>query len=930
MKRVSLLLVVFFLLVGATLAFSYANADPGAFDPTYGEDGVTIVDFNGGGGQPTAMVLQADGKLTAASWVNGYPGDFGLARLLPNGNLDPSFGEGGIVTSRFTDDPDLPISPWTIVERSNGGYVVGGEICDADYITCEFATAAYLPDGSPDPSWGTDGVVFSNLDDVNSLFSWPPRGIEQPDGKVVIGGIVYQTDGDVDMLLRRHNMDGSLDTTFGNNGMAVYDFDGEGNYVENVLPLPGNKILTVGGFGEVIDPFNYTIDKGFLAVFNEDGSLDTSFGGDGLVTWTHGDEGAAPEDLAIGSDGTIYAAGIVTTPDGPWDCAVWAFDEDGVLDSGFGDLGVSIIDSGFDDWCTSIARLPDGGIALGGSAYPVDSRSRSDEHIASRLAALGETADSFAFRLNPDGSMDDTFGDNGIYLFDLDGEENQTFLLRAQKDGKLLLTGQIVDPDTGFMEMTTVRLQGDGNFLANPGMLDPTYGEDGVTLTDFGGADDLANANALMPDGKWVVGGWVNSYPGDFGLARYRTDGRLDPNFGDGGKVVTAFTSDPDAVDAAWQVVARPNGGVFAIGDVCDADYIVCDIAIAAYLEDGSLDNSFGNGGLVTTDPGTFTAYAWPTRAVLQQDGKLVVGGVVIQDDDAVDLLFIRYNADGSLDTTFGTDGITIEDLGGVDSFLQDVVAVPGGKIVGVGVFGGFVDPLTTEEDAGFLTRLNSDGTLDMSFGGGDGFVTWDNGGAPTSGRYVLVTPDNHLLALGYRNVGPDADCTLRRYDMDGNLDTTFGDNGQVIIDTGQDDGCLKMALTPDNKVAIIGPTSPVEEPEAAADDTIALGLRGRASGNLSLAGQSPVTRSTQEEALGNFLALYNLDGTPDTTFGENGLLRYDIYDGVGIGYNIAIQNDGKYLIAGDVPVGDFLDFGVLRLLGDGPAAQTYLPSVQR
>lgn len=462
-KRVSLLLVLFFLLVGATLAFSYANADPGALDPTFGDEGVTVVDFNGGGGTPTSVVLQADGKLTIANWVNGYPGDFGLARLLPNGHLDPSFGQGGIVTSRFTDDPDLPVSPWTIVERSNGGYVVGGEICDADYISCEFATAAYLPDGSPDPSWGTDGVVFSNLDDVSSLFSWPPRGIEQPDGKVVIGGIVYQTDGDVDMLLRRHNVDGSLDTAFGEDGMAVYDFDGKGNYVENILPLPGNKILAVGGFGEVIDAFGYAIDQGFLAVFNEDGSLDTTFGEDGVVTWTHGDEGAGAEGLALGPDGTIYVTGIATTPAGPWDCAVWAFDADGVLDTGFGDEGVLVVDSGFDDWCTSIDKLPDGRLAVAGPVYPVgEEMTRSTGRMNARSAAPGETTDTITLRLNPNGSLDETFGDGGILVLDLDGTENEAYLVRAQRDGKLLLTGQIVDPDTGFMEMTTVRLLGDG------------------------------------------------------------------------------------------------------------------------------------------------------------------------------------------------------------------------------------------------------------------------------------------------------------------------------------------------------------------------------------------------------------------------------------------------------------------------------------
>jgi uncharacterized delta-60 repeat protein len=422
----------------------------------------------------------------------------------------------------------------------------------------------------------------------------------------------------------------------------------------------------------------------------------------------------------------------------------------------------------------------------------------------------------------------------------------------------------------------------------------------------------------------------VDSFPGDFGVARYRSDGKLDPSFGDKGKVVTAFTSDPDAVDAAWQVVARPNGGVFVIGDTCDADYIVCDIAVAAYLADGSLDTSFGGDGLVTTDPGTFSAYAWPTRTVLQPDGKLVVGGVAIQDDDAVDILLIRYNPDGSLDATFGTGGITIEDLGGVDSFLQDLVAAPDGKIIAVGLFGAFVDPISTVDDAGYITRFDTDGTLDLTFGGGDGLATWDNDGAPTNGRWVLVTPDNMLLALGNRDIAPNQDCTLRRYDMDGNLDTTFGDDGQVVIDVGQNDECLKMVLTPDNKLVIIGPSVPVANAEVVAGESAASTARGSALRRGSTLGQTPSARSGQMDAFSNFVARYNLDGTLDGTYGIGGLVRYNILDGAGTSYNVAVQNDGKVLLAGDVLVGDFIDFFTARLLGDGPAAQVFAPVIRR
>jgi hypothetical protein len=94
--------------------------------------------------------------------------------------------------------------------------------------------------------------------------------------------------------------------------------------------------------------------------------------------------------------------------------------------------------------------------------------------------------------------------------------------------------------------------------------------------------------------------------------------------------------------------------------------------------------------------------------------------------------------------------------------------------------------------------------------------------------------------------------------------------------------------------------------------------------------GQTPSARNAQGDPYNNFVARYNLDGTPDETFGNEGLLRYNILDGAGTAYNVAVQNDGKILLAGDVLVGDFIDFFTARLLGDGPAAQVFAPVIRR
>jgi uncharacterized delta-60 repeat protein len=472
-----------------------------------------------------------------------------------------------------------------------------------------------------------------------------------------------------------------------------------------------------------------------------------------------------------------------------------------------------------------------------------------------------------------------------------------------------------------------------GYARANPGALDPTWGKEGVVLTDFDGMDDFANAHVLQANGKYVVAGWVNIWPGDIGVARYLPDGRLDPQFGDGGLVVTAFSDDPDNVEAGWAAGDRPNGGVFVAADVCDADYNICELGVAAYLEDGTLDGSFGDDGLVTVNPGVAT-YAWPGRVILQPDGKLVIGGVVILDDDSVDLIFARFDEDGELDDAFGNGGISIIDLDGAENLLQDIVALPGDEILAVGSFGVLVDPINVEQGLGFLAQINSDGSLDDTFAGGDGYLTWDHGAEWAIGQHVVITPDDQILVLGYMAAEDGSDCTLQRYDLSGNLDTTFGDNGLVVIDSGQEDSCLEIEFTPDDKIVFGGPAwppAPEEDPELASSTGMNTRMQRRlmSRGMLRMGVSYPATR--QNELFENLIARYNADGTPDDTFGDNGLLRLSIEEGAGIIYNVTVQRDGKILAASDVLVDeDINDFGVIRLLGDGPAAQVYAPVVQR
>ncbi|MCO5179404.1 MAG: hypothetical protein M9896_05060 [Candidatus Promineofilum sp.] len=468
-----------------------------------------------------------------------------------------------------------------------------------------------------------------------------------------------------------------------------------------------------------------------------------------------------------------------------------------------------------------------------------------------------------------------------------------------------------------FVVMVGVFTLALGYVRARSGDLDPTWGDAGETLDAITDDEDWLNAHVLTDSGKYVVAGWAG-VPGDFAVVRYLPDGRLDTGFGDGGKVVTAFSDDPTLVDVAWATVARPDGGLYVAGDTCDADYFLCELGIAAYRADGTLDTAFSDDGLATVGSDLGPTYSWPGRAIVQPDGTLVVGGVIFLEED-VDLILARFHPDGTPDEMFGVDGVAMIDLGETENFMQDLMLLPDGKFLVAGVFGAAIDPLSSEQDAGYIARIQADGSVDMTFGGGDGYVSWNNNGQGALAQHSLLTPDNQLLILGYQTAADGADCTLNRFDIDGNPDLSFGTGGQVIIDIGRDDECFEMDFDRVGRIVFGGRDMPVEESAMA----MALNAAGRLGPHTAHRLAAPVNRD--DEPPGNVIGRYHADGTPDATFGDNGLLRLTLAGGAGLIFNLTVQPDGKTLVSGDT----LYEFVTARILGDGPAAQTFLPLVQ-
>jgi len=405
--------------------------------------------------------------------------------------------------------------------------------------------------------------------------------------------------------------------------------------------------------------------------------------------------------------------------------------------------------------------------------------------------------------------------------------------------------------------------------------LDSSFGTNGKVTTDFGGAGAAARTVAVQADGKILAAG-VAVFNGvaDFALARYNSDGTLDAGFGTGNIVTTAFDF-PGSFDRVFTVVQQPDGKFVAVGST--VINLFANFALARFNADGTLDASFGTSGIVTTG---FGVSAEATSAVVQSDGKIVAAGYA-NLDGADDFALVRYNSNGTLDASFGTGGkVTTAFLSQGFSEAQafSVAVQPDGRIVAAGnaVVGGGFDFA--------LARYNSSGTLDASFGTG-GRVTTDFAGANDQAESVFVQGDGKIVAAGaagpYINRG--FDFALARYNNNGTLDTSFGTSGKVTTDfAGTNDVPSEpsaIALQGDGKIVVMG-------------QTLVGGVYDFA------------------------LARYNGNGTLDTSFGTSGKVTTDFAGGNDVPFSVAVQPDGNIVVAGGATINGRADFALARYVG--------------
>ncbi len=339
-------------------------------------------------------------------------------------------------------------------------------------------------------------------------------------------------------------------------------------------------------------------------------------------------------------------------------------------------------------------------------------------------------------------------------------------------------------------------------YLAN-GTLDTSFGGTGTVTVDFGGSVDDGWPVAVQADGKIIAGGLVAvSGSIDFGLVRFNVDGSLDTSFGGDGTVTTAFL--PGTTDALIDLAVQPDGKIVAVGNV-NRGFGTANFALARYHADGSLDATFGVNGLVITDVSTPSAPRSDAAqaVVLQPDGKIVVGGISFTGTVTnQDFAFARYHADGTLDTTFGVNGTASVDIFRGLTLLQDIDLQSDGKIIAAG--GIRLGPF---EAHGVVTRLLADGSLDVSFGMGGTITTPAIGPIPD----ITVRPDGKLLAVSaaFSQHERSSDFAVARYLADGSLDPSFGfGTGIIRTDFTASEHAAAVAVQTNGRIVAAGSVS--------------------------------------------------------------------------------------------------------------------------
>jgi uncharacterized delta-60 repeat protein len=902
------------------------NAD-GSLDTSFDGDGKLIVPLGSSEDYGQSLSLQPDGKILVAGYsYNGTNYDVSLIRLNVNGSLDTSFDGDGKLIVPVGSGNDYS---YTLSVQPDGKILLAGHsLTGTDQ---DFSLIRLNVDGSLDTSFDVDGKLLmpvgSGDDSGRSL-------TVQPDGKILVAGVSSNGINN-DFSLIRLNADGSLDTSLDGDGKVLVPVGSSEDFGQSLSLQPDGKIL-VAGFS-----LNGGNDDFSLIRLNADGSLDTSFDGDGKLIVEVGGSSDYGYSISLQPDGKILVAGASYNGSN-YDFSLIRVNADGSLDTTFNGtaantLGGSVsytegaaavaLDTGVAIYDADLAALNNGaGDYSGASITLARSGGANAEDVFSALNNLSFTGGNAVLSgvtigtvSNAAGTLSITFNNNATQarvdeLLSSLAYANASGTPPASvqigwtfSDGNTSAQGSggaLTAQGTSTVNITAANESPVLNAAASPALpaiLENATNPSGITVASL-----VVDGSITDADGSATEAIAITALDASLGTWQYSTDGGtnwltidaakinsstnelallLGPNdkirmlpFGDlNGTLSSAITF------RAWDMSIGSTGDYTVIsnpgtsGSAFSAASDTASLTVTAVNDAPTFARAPGTGKLIVP---VGSGSDFGNSLAIQPDGKIVVAGLSSNGSD-YDFSLVRLNADGSLDTSFDGDGRLIVPVGSTDDYGYSLSLQPDGKILFAGTsFNG------SNQDFS-LIRLNVDGSLDTSFNG-SGKLVLPVGSGGDYGQSVTLQSDGKILVSGYSYNGSNYDFSLVRLNADGSLDTSFDGDGKLIVPVGStDDVGYSLTVQPDGKILVAG-----------------YSFNGT-NNDFSL-------------------IRLNADGSLDTSFDGDGKLIVPVGASNDAGRSVTVQPDGKIVVAGASYNGSNQDFSLIRLNADGSLDTTF------
>lgn len=608
--------------------------------------------------------------------------------------------------------------------------------------------------------------------------------------------------------------------------------------------------------------------------------------------------------MALLPDGKILVVGEASgAGGGSTDVALAQFNQDGTPDLTFGTGGMRSLDLyGGDDHINAVV-LQNGKIILAGDAY------RPSDTATYRIV----------LQLKSDGTLDGSFGTGGVVA-------TPTTVIGTgrsvgvESDGSLIVVGPATSAGQSGFGVT---------HYSALGIPDTSFGTAGAVFTPLAATAIGAQSVLVQSDNTFVIAGGGHS---DFAVARYNSNGSLDATMGGGSPVFTDFRyyAPVGSTDYGYYLLRLPDGKLLQAGTTGQA---LSQFGLARFNPDGSPDESFGFAGRAY---GGMTGIDHVQTILRRSDGKILVAGdgsVASQTQSHREMELMQFNADGSVDQSFGNHGGFVNDISGSgDSGIDSIAIQSDGKILVGGHYGDYGSPPNRKA---IILRYNADGSPDTTFNSGIGSIIRDDGNPYQAATNLILIADDsfyvetaaglvHYFVNGNLDTtfaaaifgsvlrlddgrflnanilmgkGGLSDVIVRRYLSTGALDTTFGLAGLTSIDWSLSDTGPKLAIAPDGKIVV-----------------------------------AATTKNGLDYTEENFaVARLNADGSFDSTFGSNGKVitatQYAQFAGIpDIAGQFVVQPDGNIVVAGttylpdpDNSLGQPENFMLVRYVGDSP-----------